>query len=224
MVLYFLNFLFVAISILLFAAPFFLWYWLLHRQSLGRIGVNRYLEYFFSSRQANWLIFVWAASESVFWFVIPEFLLLLVVFMRIRNKRQMLLYDIGGTIAGTVLALLIHLPADKLAQLPYIQDKMIDQTKLWYDTSGILGLAHQPFSGIPYKVFTHLAGEHHFFILFFIVVAVTVRMFRYLVAYGLFISLYPKLHKLVAKNYVALSLGAIFIFSALLLKTYNIYR
>lgn len=224
MFIYFLNFVIVTISIVIFVAPFFLWYWHKHKNSLGKININLYLEYFFSSRQANWLIFVWAASEALIWFVIPEFLLLLIVFMRIRHKKQMLLYDIAGTVTGTIIALLLRLPETTLAKLPYIQHGMIVQTKIWYSKQGLLGLAHQPFSGVPYKVFTHLAWQYHFFILLFIIMAVIVRIIRYLIAYGLFVSLYPKLHKIVKNNYIPLALGAILIFSILLYNTYNLYR
>lgn len=224
MFVYLLNFIIVTLSIALFVAPFFLWYWLRHKDSLEKINLNLYLEYFFSSKQANWLIFAWAASEAVIWFVIPEFLLLLVVFMRIRNKKQMLIFDIAGTIVGTIIAMILRLPEATIVKLPYIQQGMIDQTKVWYTDQGLLGLAHQPFSGVPYKVFTHLAWQYGFFILWFIIVAVIVRIMRYLIAYGLFISLYPKLHKVVKDNYIPLALVAILIFSILLYNTYNIYR
>lgn len=224
MFIYFLNFLIVTVSIIIFVAPFFLWYWLKHRDSLGKINFNLYLEYFFSSKQANWLIFAWASTEALIWFVIPEFLLLLIVFMRIKHKRQMLFYDIAGTVAGTLIALAIHLQESTLLKLPYIQPGMITQTKTWYSQEGLLGLAHQPFSGVPYKVFTHLAWQYDFFILWFIIMAVLVRIIRYLIAYGLFISLYPKMHKLVKNNYIPLALGAILVFSILLYNTYNIYR
>lgn len=224
MLIYILNFIIVAVSIILFTFPFFIWYWLYHRDSWGKISLNQYLEYFFSSEQANWLVFAWAASEAIIWFVIPEFLLLLLVFMRIKNKRKLLLYDVTGTVAGTIVAVTMRLPDSAINNLPYIQERMITQTKIWYEQLGILGLLHQPFSGVPYKVFTHLAWQFDFFIPLFIVVAVIVRLFRYLFAYGLFISLYPKLHKIIASNYILLSTLAILIFSILLYNTYSIYR
>jgi membrane protein YqaA with SNARE-associated domain len=222
-----LHFIFITFSIVLFTAPFFLWFWWAHRARLhetaGSFHLNTYLEHFFSSTQANWLILAWAASEAVFWFVIPEFLLLLVVFMRIRRKRQMLLFDIAGTLLGTGVALVLRLPEAAIDKLPYIQERMISQTHVWYNEQGIWGLANQPFSGVPYKVFTHLAGDYRFPLLLFLIVAVVVRILRYLIAYGLFISLYPKLHRIVRRNYIPLAFGAIFIFSLLLYKTYRLY-
>jgi len=223
MLLYLVNFIVITTSILLFILPFFVWYWLGHREKLSLSSFNFYVENFFSSRQANWLIFAWAAGEAVVWFVIPEFLLLLIVFMRIRKKRLMLLYDVAGTVFGTIVALLMRLPEHAISSLPYIQDRMVSQTKTWYNEMGIMGLVNQPFSGVPYKVFTHLAWQYKYHLLAFLVVAVAVRIVRYLIAYGLFLSLYPKLHHVVRRNYVPLFFIAIFIFSILLLKTYNAY-
>jgi membrane protein YqaA with SNARE-associated domain len=219
-----LNFLIITLSIILFVLPFMLWYSISRGVRPKRTEVSYYLENFFSSQQANWLIFSWAAGEAIVWFVIPEFLLLLIVFMRVRKKRQMLIYDIGGTLVGTAIALLMRLPESTIAKLPYIQEKMVSQTKIWYDEQGILGLVNQPFSGVPYKVFTHLGWQLQQSLLLFIVIAVIVRIFRYIIAYGLFISIYPRLHKLVRQNYIGLASVAIFIFSALLYKTYLHYQ
>lgn len=224
MVLFVLNFLFILASIILVTLPFMAWFSWHSKIMPTRATINVYFEKFFVSNQSNWLIFTWAASEAVIWYVIPEFLLLLVVFMRIRRKRQMLTYDIAGTLFGTVIALLLRLPQSAIEHMPYIQPRMVEQTSLWYQQHGILALANQPFSGVPYKVFTHLAWSLPFSLLLFLVVAVIVRVVRYLIAYGLFLSLYPRLHRIVRKNYVALALGAILLFSVLLLKTYNLYR
>ncbi len=223
MVGYILNFVIVYVSIVLFILPFFMWYWVGHRSSLSAIGLNRYLENFFSSKQANWLVFFWAAGEAVIWFVIPEFLLLLVIFMRVHKKRLMLFYDIAGTIAGTLFALMLRLSDMQIAKLPYIQERMIEQTRIWYDDMGIWGLVNQPFSGVPYKVFTTLVWQYEFFIIAFIIVAITVRIARYIIFYGFFMSLYPRLHRVVYHNYIPLATIAILIFSILLLKTYNVY-
>jgi hypothetical protein len=82
-------------------------------------------------------------------------------------------------------------------------------------------MLYQPFSGVPYKVFTLTANQHNFFLPYFLVVAVMVRMSRYLIAFGLFIAIYPGLHRYVQRNYVKLFLITTFIFSALLLRVYN---
>ena len=220
---YFINFIIVFCSIIIFILPFFIWYWVGHKESLKTLGLNRYLENFFSSKQANWLVFSWAATEAVIWFVIPEFLLLLVIFMRVHNKRKMVIYDIAGTVAGTIAAIWLRLPEKYISSLPYIQDKMVEQAKIWFNDLGIFGLLYQPFSGVPYKVFTNLSWQYEFNIIVFLIVAIAVRIFRYIVVYGLFLALYPKLHKIVYRHYIPLFIVATAVFSVLLYKAYIAY-
>jgi hypothetical protein len=217
-----LNYLLVQFSIIGFMLPFYLSYRYRHRsQDEVKLDLNQHLERFFLSKQANYLVFFWAMGEALFWFVIPEFLLLLVVFMRIRRKKELLTYDIAGTLIGTIVAYFIHASYLAIERLPYIQPKMIDLTLAWFNHLGVWGMLYQPFSGVPYKVFTLTANQHNFFLPYFLVVAVMVRMSRYLIAFGLFIAIYPGLHRYVQRNYVKLFLITTFIFSALLLRVYN---
>lgn len=155
--------------------------------------------------------------------MIPEFLLLLIIFMRVRKRADMLVSDILGTIAGTIIALAIHLPTDKIAQLPYIKPGMVAQTQQWFSDYGIWGLIYQPFSGVPYKVFTHLAADYGFVIVYFIGFALIVRLSRYVLAYVVLSKLFPVFHKYVYRNYVPLFLIAVFLFSIMLLKISNKY-
>lgn len=218
------NYLVVQFGIILFIAPFFVWYRRSHGRDAGETPpFNHHLEKFFGSRQANYLVFFWAMGEAIVWFVIPEFLLLLMVFMRVKGKRQLVKYDIYGTGAGVLAAYLMNLSSSAIANLPYVQSKMIDEVLQWYDRLGVWGLVHQPFSGIPFKVFTHTAEPYGFPLLLFLVVAVVVRISRYVVAYGMFVAMYPFLHKYVRRNYVPLFFIASFIFSILLYRVYQSY-
>lgn len=218
------NYLIVQICIILFILPF---YWLYRRKHVPdgevKVSFNRHLEYFFTSKYANWLVFFWAMGEALVWFVIPEFLLILLIFMRIQRKRELLFYDIYGTAAGTLIAFVIHLPERLIDQLPYIQPNMVTQVRHWFDAHGIFGLVYQPFSGVPYKVFTHLAPHYNYFFITFLIFAVIVRISRYYVIYLFLSSIYPVLHKYVYRNYVRLFLISTFIFSVLLLKVYTSY-
>jgi membrane protein YqaA with SNARE-associated domain len=219
----FQNFIFILVCILIFASPF---YYLYKRKGHGSIrvhGLNREIENFLTSKQSNYLIFFWALSEALIWFIIPEFLLLLVIFMRTRLKRNILIFDILGTIAGTVLAFVINLPAHLIEKLPYIQPSMVQQTADWFEKNGLFALAYQPFSGIPYKVFAYLGANYHILIIVFIAAAVLVRVARYFIFYTLFNNLYPYLHKFVYRYYVILFVVAVFIFSFLLLQVYQSY-
>jgi len=218
------NYLIVQICIILFIAPF---YWLYRNKYVQdgevRVNFNRHLEYFFTSKYANWLIFFWAMGEALIWFVIPEFLLILLIFMRIHRKRELLLYDIYGTAVGTLLAFAINIPEHLIDKLPYVQPSMVLQVRQWFDAHGIFGLLYQPFSGVPYKVFTSLAPHYHYFIITFLIFAIIVRISRYFIIYLFLTGIYPIFHKYVYRNYVRLFLIATFIFSVLLLRVYDSY-
>jgi membrane protein YqaA with SNARE-associated domain len=224
MLAYFVNYLIVQTAIVLFILPFYIWYKRKHISASGnKLTFNHHLEYFFSSKQANYLVFFWALGEALVWFVVPEFLLLLVVFMRIKNKKQLLVYDILGTIAGILLAFIIRFPQEFLLHVPYIKPKMIEQTYEWYEKLGIFGLIHQPFSGVPFKSFVVVAVDLKLFIVTFLLFAIIVRISRYLVAYAVFVSIYPVLHRYVYKNYIPLFVIATIIFSILLYRVYLSY-
>ena len=211
-------------AILLFMAPFYALYRYKHyRSRQPKVGFNQHLEYFFASKEADYLIFFWALSEAVFWFVIPEFLLLLIIFMRVRKRFDMLIYDIAGTVVGTCIALAMHLSNQSLVHLPYIKQGMIDQTYQWFHDFGIFGLLYQPFSGVPYKVFTHTFQGTALAIIGFIIFAIIVRLARYVIAYAILSRLYPFFHKYVYRNYIPLFLIAVFLFSVMLLKISNKY-
>jgi membrane protein YqaA with SNARE-associated domain len=218
-----LNYLFILVAITLFVCPFYIVFKKYRQKSDKSRSVNQELEDFFQSKQANWLVFFWAFGEALVWFVIPEFLLLLMIFMRINRKRELLFFDIYGTTVGALVAYAINLPTHLIDKLPYIQPKMVAQTQVWYQQHSILGLIYQPFSGVPYKVFTFLAPHYHFFILAFIIVAVVVRIARYYIFFAMFSLIYPVLHKYVYRNYLRLVLIAILIFSILLLRVYQSY-
>lgn len=218
-----LNFLIILVSILVFASPF---YCLYKRQGHGSIkahGINREIEGFFQSKQANYLVFFWAMGGALFWFIIPEFLLLLIIFMRIKRKHELVIYNIFGTIAGTVLAFAINLPAYLIEKLPFVQPAMTEQVAAWFEKSGIFALIHQPFSGIPYKVFAYLAPNYHILIIVFIIAAIVVSVTRYFIVYFVLSMLFPLMHRYVFRNYIYLFLVAVFIFSLLFFRVYNSY-
>lgn len=218
------TFVFVLASIVAFIAPFYFVYrYRLKDDKNVEDSISQRAEDFFLSKESNYLVFVWAMGEALFWFVIPEFLLLLVVFMRVKRKRQLVKYDVVGTIAGTLIAFQLHLTDGAISKLSFIQPKMIEQTAQWYNDLGVFGLIYQPFSGVPYKVFTLTANRYDFQIIGFIIVAVVVRMSRYVIFFGLFNALYPGLHKFVYKNYVLLLLVATFIFSMSLVRVVNTF-
>ncbi|HCH34884.1 TPA: hypothetical protein DEW05_05165 [Candidatus Saccharibacteria bacterium] len=181
------------------------------------------MEKFFHSTESNALVATWAAAEAVIWFVIPEFLLILIMFMKVRRKVQLVIYDIIGTVVGTIIALALHLSESSLLSLPYVYQGMITHVNQWFSEYGIFGIFFQPFSGVPYKVFNAVALDYGFFIPFFIVLAVIARMIRYLIVYEITKALYPFVHRFVRKHYAILFIVAMAIFTMLLMKVSATY-
>lgn len=220
-----INYLFIQFSILFFILPFYIAYkFINHDIKFRHLALNSHIKNFLSSPAANYLIFTWAAAEAICWFVIPEFLLLLVIFLKVRNKIKLLAFDILGTTVGTVLGLILslYLKID-LTRVPYITQNMINQVQAWYGGLGSLALLYQPFSGVPYKVFVLTAYGSHLNLVWFLILAIAVRLARYYIFYLLFVGLYPFLYRLISKNYLPIFLISCFIFSILFLKVYNSY-
>lgn len=214
------NYIFVQISILLFVAPFLLLYFYFNPHlKLKHIIFNKFIEDFLSSKFANWLIFFWAMAETIFWYIIPEFLLLLIVFLKIEKKKKLLIYDFLGTFLGIILSVIIFSNFDiKLTQIPFVTQGMINQVDYWYKSLGIIALIHQPFSGIPFKVFISSAVKFSYSIPLFMVFSLIMRMARYYILYYVFDGLYPFFHKYISKHYIPIFVTACFVFSFMLLK------
>lgn len=212
-------------SILLFCAPFILYFFIRHRKKILEVkpGFNQFMERFFESPSLNWLVFAWAVAEALIWFVIPEFLLFLVVFMKIRHRTNLLIYDILGTIVGTIVGLTIHVSRETMLQIPYVYEGMFTQVHDWFKDMGVWGLIHQPFSGVPYKVFLNIAPEYELNLLLFLILAIVLRVGRYAIFYVLFWLAYPALHKFVYKHYAILLVVAVIVFSLLLMKVSTNY-
>lgn len=221
-----INFFVVLSSIGLFFAPFVFVFWFRRRTEIAGKNphFNYFMEKFFLSKESNLLVMTWAAAEAIAWFVIPEFLLVLVVFMKVRRKMELVIYDIIGTTIGTIFAVWLHFSDTTLLSLPYIYQGMITNVEGWYDQYGVLGIFFQPFSGVPYKVFNGLAFDHAFFIPLFIILAIIARMIRYLIVYEVTKAIYPFSHRFVRKHYLILFVIATLIFTILLMKVSLSYR
>lgn len=220
------NFLLVFVSMGLFFAPFLAVFWYRHRHEISeaRPHFNYFMEQFMRSRESNYFVAAWAAAEALFWFIIPEFLLILVVFMKIHRKFDLVKYDIIGTVIGTLVGFAIYVDDTVFLRVPYIYQKMLDQAHHWFETMGVWGLIHQPFSGVPYKAFIHEAQDFQFFVPAFLIIAIVVRMFRYVIMYEATKALYPLLHTFVRRHYAWLFVLATAIFTALLMRVSEIYR
>lgn len=220
-----LNYLVIQVSIIV---PFLFFYFLYRRKHISverSKNINTEIEKFIESKYMNYMVFWWAFFEASIWFVIPEFLLLLVIFFRSKNKRKLLTYDIWGTICGTFFAFyFFKLSNFGVEQVPYIYQSMLDQTRVWYEDFGVFALIFQPFSGVPYKVFIDLAQDYNLNIIIFTIFAVIVRLSRYWFVYVVLTGVYPLVHKRILNNFLLIFFLACFIFSFCLMSVTNVYK
>lgn len=218
-----LNVLLVGGSIVVVVAPFLATYLIKNRKKHQGLSLQERLNDFFSSHEADALVFIWAMGEALVWFVVPEFLLFLIIFMRVKHKFRLLIYDILGTAVGTVVGVYFWLSKDVLLKVPYVYESMFDKVTDWYTHMGIWGLVNQPFSGVPYKVFLVEAHNYNFIFILFLIVALTMRIGRYTFFYAAFTVIYPLIHKFVFKNYLILVTISIIIFTLALMKVSYTY-
>lgn len=219
---YVLNTLIIQLSILAFIAPFYGLYRYSHyKNNQVKVNLNTHLEYFLTSKHANYLVFFWALGEALVWFVIPEFLLLLMVFMRIRKRFELLTYDIYGTVVGIIIAVSLNISDASLLKMPYVKENMVLQVQSWFESLGVWGLLYQPFSGVPFKVFNHSMQDYGFPLIAYILIALIVRAGRYALFYFIFNGMYAKIHNSVRDNYVRLWVVATTIFAVLLYEVYT---
>jgi 1-acyl-sn-glycerol-3-phosphate acyltransferase len=118
---------------------------------------------FAESPAAPRLCFLWGFFEGFVWSIIPEFVLVPLVFVAPRRARVLVASTLAGSVCGGVLAYALSLTFAGpflLERAWLVTDPMRDATASWLESSGALGLLHQPLSGVPYKVFGLQAGPH----------------------------------------------------------------
>ena len=109
------------------------------------------------------LCFAWGFLEAFLFPIIPEFALAPLAFVAPRRGPILVAATAAGSISGGGIAYLLSLTAVGavlLEQAWLVTDPMRESAGAWLQTEGARGLAHQPLSGVPYKVFGLQAGAH----------------------------------------------------------------
>lgn len=136
------------------------------------------------------LCFAWGFFEAFLFPIIPDFALAPLAFVAPRRAPILVAATVAGSILGGGVAYLLSLTAVGAVLLEnawLVTDGMRESAGVWLQIEGVAGLAHQPLSGIPYKVFGLQAGAHTDLVPFLIVSAL-VRGAR-MVAVALFAGL-----------------------------------
>ncbi|MFG2206263.1 lysophospholipid acyltransferase family protein [Streptomyces sp. NPDC048638] len=111
-----------------------------------------------ASRRGLPLTFGWAFAEALSWPLMPELFLAVACVAAPRAGLRLSLAALGGSLAGGLLALQLaaggaHLPA------PLTTDRMRAEVSRQLADEGAEAVRHQPWDGIPYKVYAAEAGR-----------------------------------------------------------------
>ena len=109
------------------------------------------------SRAGHAALFVWSFAEALVWPIIPDATLALLVVGRPRRWLSLAGVAVAGSAAGGAAGVFA---ASQGAgwPLPLTTPRMVTAVEGWL-ADGAAGLAHQPLSGVPYKVFVAEAGD-----------------------------------------------------------------
>ncbi|MEU9098747.1 lysophospholipid acyltransferase family protein [Streptomyces sp. NPDC048361] len=111
-----------------------------------------------ASRAGLLLAFAWAFAEALSWPLMPELLLATLCAAAPHRAVRLSLTALAGSLAGSVLALQLalfgaHLPA------PLTTDRMRTEVRHELSAEGARAVRHQPWDGIPFKVYAAEAGH-----------------------------------------------------------------
>lgn len=111
-----------------------------------------------ASRWGLPLAFAWAFAEALSWPLMPELLLAAACVAAPRAGLRLSLAALAGSLAGGLLALQLaasgaHLPA------PLTTDRMRAEVTRQLASEGAAAVRHQPWDGIPFKVYAAEAGH-----------------------------------------------------------------
>jgi membrane protein YqaA with SNARE-associated domain len=108
------------------------------------------------------LVASWALAEATIWPVMPDAVLAPLAAARPGEWWRLAAAASAGSLAGGLLSYLAGRRLEVgsiLARLPLVRWPMILAAERWLAEEGPAGLWHQPFSGLPFKVFALLAGQ-----------------------------------------------------------------
>jgi len=161
-------------------------------------------------RYAVWALLLVAVSESVFFPVPPDALL---VPMGLSRPRRALLFSLVatlGSVGGGALGYLIGCFLREPVALPLIQKLGMTETfgkvSAWYREYAAFAVAAAAFSPIPYKVFTIAAGVCGVNFILFILVSLIFRGARFFIEGALLLKFGDKARVFIEKHLVLIAI------------------
>lgn len=131
---------------------------------------------------------LWAVAEATVWPIMPDAILAPLALTRPAGWWRLALSASLGTLLGGALSYAAgrRWPARAAVErLPLVRPSMVDAVDGWLACEGPRAVLHQPFSGVPFKVFARRAGAHAVPVATFLGWSVAARVPRFLAASGL---------------------------------------
>ncbi len=158
------------------------------REATGDSRLRRVMASVAGSRAGAIAVAVWAFAEASVWPLVPEFLLAILLVAAPRRAPKLALIAATSSLVGGAATYLlashgVMLPA------PLTTPRMHSVAAVQLSTEGAGALAHQAWSGIPFKVYGAAAGTAHVGLLPFLASAATARGLRIFVV-GLLLGLF----------------------------------
>jgi len=102
--------------------------------------------------------FAWAFAEALSWPLMPELLLAIACVAVPRRALKLSLAALAGSLAGGLLTLQLAASGIQLPH-PLTTDRMRAEVRHSLTTESAAAVRHQPWNGIPFKVYAHEAGR-----------------------------------------------------------------
>ena len=117
---------------------------------------------FVSSTTGIVFLAVWSFCEASFWFVAPDFLLVIFAFLKPTHKNKFFAVALLASFLGGVVYYILNLFAlDSLGEIlrhtPFVTDRMILFVQETYGKYGHLGVLFQSFTFMSFKIWTNVA-------------------------------------------------------------------
>ncbi len=154
-------------------------------------------------------LFILAFSESSFFPVPPDVLLITLAISIPKKSFKYATICMSGSVLGGILGYSIGLYGYETIGKPIVEfyhgQDVMNAIKLKYDQHGFLGIVIAAITPIPYKVFTIASGVFKFDFWLFIIASIVGRSTRFFVVAGLIWKFGPSIRDFIDKYFNILS-------------------
>ncbi len=168
------------------------------------------------------LLAIWAFFEASIWFVIPDFLLLILCVFSPKKYKIFFITCILFSIVGISAYFLftsqyLDISSKMLRSTPFLNENMLDRVDSRYNQEGVIAAIWQTTTVTPVKVWTFKAVEHKFnFFSYLLFIAIS-RAIRMLLVCIIFSYLGRRLSNFLLRNTVQFLLLYLVVFFFVLL-------